>query len=121
MNKLKYKQAEDLVAQRLEQEAWTILARNFRRVGTELDIVATKGRTLVFVEVKLRTQPMNCLVTDLLPIHKKKALLRGAFFFLSTVQTPHWEQLRIDLSLVSKDRERGWQHSYYPNAVPIET
>ncbi|HEY7266194.1 MAG TPA: YraN family protein [Solirubrobacterales bacterium] len=46
------RQAEQLVATRLERQGWRIIARNVRLPSGELDIVALDGRTLVFVEVK---------------------------------------------------------------------
>ena len=46
------RQAEELVATRLEQAGWRIVGRNVRLPSGELDIVALDGSTLVFVEVK---------------------------------------------------------------------
>ncbi len=45
---------EDFAAAHLAQQGYQILARNIRCAGVELDIVARRGRTLVFVEVKTR-------------------------------------------------------------------
>jgi putative endonuclease len=44
--------AEDLVAARLENSGWRIVARNVRLPSGELDVVAMERSTLVFVEVK---------------------------------------------------------------------
>jgi putative endonuclease len=44
--------AEDLVAARLENAGWRIVARNVRLPSGELDVVAMDRSTLVFVEVK---------------------------------------------------------------------
>ena len=45
---------EDLACRELERRGYAILARRYRsRVG-EIDIVASDGPTLVFVEVKTR-------------------------------------------------------------------
>ena len=45
---------EEQVANRLLQQGWRIVGRNFRcRLG-ELDIIAENGIYLAFVEVKLR-------------------------------------------------------------------
>ena len=46
------RQAERLVAIRLELSGWRLVARNVRLPSGELDIVALDGSTLVFVEVK---------------------------------------------------------------------
>lgn len=45
---------EDLACCELRRRGYQILARRYRRMGGELDIVARDGRTLVFVEVKAR-------------------------------------------------------------------
>jgi putative endonuclease len=46
--------AEELAARFLVLEGYTILARNRRCAGVELDVVARQGDLLVLVEVKLR-------------------------------------------------------------------
>jgi len=46
------RRAEELVARRLADRGWRILARNFRTRAGELDLVALDGDVLVFVEVK---------------------------------------------------------------------
>lgn len=45
---------EDVAARHLEARGWQIVARNWRGVAGELDIVALDGTTLVAVEVKTR-------------------------------------------------------------------
>jgi putative endonuclease len=46
------RQAEELVATRLERSGWKLVGRNVRLPSGELDVVALDGSTLVFVEVK---------------------------------------------------------------------
>lgn len=46
--------AEELVTERYRTAGYTILARNWRGAAGELDIVAGRGRTVAFVEVKAR-------------------------------------------------------------------
>lgn len=47
-------QAEALAAAHLERHGLTIVERNFRVRGGEVDLICRDGRTLVFVEVRLR-------------------------------------------------------------------
>jgi putative endonuclease len=47
--------AEGLAAMYLRLKGWRILARRARVPGGEVDIVARRGRTLAFVEVKARS------------------------------------------------------------------
>lgn len=50
------RQAEELVAARLQATGWRALERNARTRYGEIDIVALDGQTLVFVEVKAGRQ-----------------------------------------------------------------
>jgi len=45
---------EDIAAAYLKKQGYKILARNYATKDGEIDIVATLGKTLVFVEVKAR-------------------------------------------------------------------
>lgn len=45
---------EDLAARFMERQGLTILARNVHCRGGEIDLVCRDGKTLVFVEVRLR-------------------------------------------------------------------
>jgi putative endonuclease len=46
------KLGEDLAARFLLEKGYTIRERNYRWRGGEIDIIATEGKTLVFIEVK---------------------------------------------------------------------
>ena len=48
------KAGEDLACAELERRGYAIVARRYRRRGGELDIIARRDGTLVFVEVKAR-------------------------------------------------------------------
>lgn len=48
------KEAEELAADYLTKKGYKILARNYRYLKAEVDIVAKTGNTVVFVEVKAR-------------------------------------------------------------------
>ncbi len=48
------KQAETLAAQYLARHGLQLLTQNFRCRGGEIDLVCREGKTLVFVEVRLR-------------------------------------------------------------------
>jgi putative endonuclease len=96
---------EELVADHLAAQGWQILARQWRCRWGELDLVAQKGSTLAFVEVKTRS--LNARWGDWDPIGleavgsaKQKRLIRAATLFLS--QNPQLEHLngRFDVALV---------------------
>ena len=99
------KEAELYVEQVLLKQNWTILGKNIREVGSEIDLIAMKGTTLVFVEVKCRNSHPSKL-EELLNARKRKALEKGALKFLEKKERglPHWETLRFDLALVHCSR-----------------
>ncbi len=45
---------EEAAARTLVERGWTLLARNFRSGHREIDLIARRGRTVAFVEVKGR-------------------------------------------------------------------
>lgn len=49
------KKAENLAASYLQRSGYTLLAKNFRYLKAEVDLIVQKGNTLVAVEVKART------------------------------------------------------------------
>ncbi|MCI8336754.1 MAG: YraN family protein [Peptococcaceae bacterium] len=53
-NKKTGNHGEDIAAAALEEQGYTIVARNYRKRYGEIDIIAQKGKTLYFVEVKTR-------------------------------------------------------------------
>lgn len=94
--------AEHHVAGILLGQGWTIVARNYRWIGTEIDILASKGSSLIAVEVKFRTCfPSNMTqLEQLIPRRKLDALTRGL-----QAAVRHFRQnqstTRIDLVIVS--------------------
>lgn len=77
------RQAEDLVAEWLITHGYTVRERNWRPATSksEIDIIAQKGDTMIFVEVKARTDMDVDPLTALTP-EKIKNVVRGANAYL---------------------------------------
>ncbi len=104
---------ESYVAEFIVSQGWTILARNFRRVGSELDIVAMKKQTLVVIEVKWRRQKIR-FGEDLRALvggRKMASLRRGCQAFL-VQERLNPEHIRFDLAIVTPGLGRLWQLDY---------
>ncbi|HEV7770914.1 MAG TPA: YraN family protein [Solirubrobacterales bacterium] len=101
-------QAEVLVARRLTEADWKILARNARTRHGELDIVALDDRTLVFVEVKAGRLGANfgperpILAID----HRKQRQVRrlAAAWMAAHRDLPFYAEIRFDAIGVTFDR-----------------
>jgi len=96
---------ERCAAKLLKLRGCIILARDWRRKGGELDIVALDGGTLVFVEVKTRRKlDLYRPAANLTP-EQKNRIRRGAAKFLRAIDHPP-VPIRFDLIEVIHDGRR---------------
>jgi putative endonuclease len=66
--------AERLAARSLEGHGWTILDRNFRCGHKEIDLVARRGDTVAFIEVKARASRTFGHPLDAITAHKRREI-----------------------------------------------
>lgn len=94
--------AETLATLWLRAQWFRILDRNYRVQGGEIDIVAQRGRLIVFVEVKARAD----LETALLAItpQKQRRIQRAAHHWLGRHPRSAGCALRADAILVAPGR-----------------
>ena len=104
------REAEDLVARRLDAGGWQILERNARTRHGELDIVARDRQTLVFVEVKAGRRgaaigpERPVLAVDARKQHRIRRL--AAAWLAERPDAPQCKTIRFDVIGVSFDRGR---------------
>lgn len=109
----KGKEGELLVAQYLQKEGYTIIARNYQKQFGEIDLIAQKGDTIAFVEVKWRNNPLIDSA-ELIGPSKQKKIIAIAKYFLSQ----HTQQecvCRFDVALVEQNNN-SINLQYIPNA-----
>lgn len=93
--------AEFWAAILLNLKGYRIRSRRFLANGAEIDLVASRGKTLVFVEVKARATLDEALLT--ITPAKLAQIARGARAYLSRLpQMP--ETIRCDAILVAPGR-----------------
>ncbi|TET06377.1 YraN family protein [Candidatus Dependentiae bacterium] len=63
---------EKLVADKLEKQGFTILARNYRKQFGEIDLIASNKDLLIFVEVKLRSSNNIDLAELIVPVKQRR-------------------------------------------------
>ncbi len=74
---------EDRAARHLESQGYTVVERNYRCMGGEIDIVAREGGDLVFVEVKTRRSDTDCAASEAVDLRKRRKIVRAAFSYLN--------------------------------------
>jgi putative endonuclease len=89
---------EQLAAEHLMRRGYTILDRNFRTRGGELDIVAANQHALVFVEVKTLRAGSERRPFDAINLRKRAKVRRMAAAWLTArgSDRPRLRELRFD-------------------------
>lgn len=85
--------AEALCAATLRARGYRILARGFRSPLGEIDIVAARGRTLAFIEVKARTDAR----AEMMTVRQRGRIVRAASAFLAMRPNLVDRDVRFDL------------------------
>ena len=100
-----WRDGEDAACGYLEEHGFTILARNFRDRRGEIDIVALKDDTLVFVEVKtwrgVSFEDIGFSVDE----RKRQTIVMESKRFLS--QFPDYKNTFVRYDLIFIDPENG--------------
>jgi putative endonuclease len=105
---------EALAATFLRQQGFTIIGRNFRCATGEIDLIATAGDLLVFVEVRARRSDKFLKPLETLTAPKLRRLRRTAEWFLLR-HRPRQQRLRFDVITVTGDRVE-----HLPDAFALE-
>ena len=97
-----YIKAEIFVSNLYKRSGWALLKHSYRGVGFEIDLIMSKEKRLLFIEVKYRSFLENSehFFSDLINYKKRQALQRGAKKFLST--TSDYYSYRFDLAVLTK-------------------
>lgn len=98
------RQAENLVCEYLIAKGYTVRERNWRpkTSHSEIDIIAQRDNTIIFVEVKARTNK-EVDPTDALTKDKIKNLVRGANSYLTAQDKTYY--YRFDVAAVNGNVE----------------
>jgi putative endonuclease len=101
-------EGESRAAAHLRRRGYRVLARNVRAGGVEIDLVARRGRTLVFIEVKTRRTRAFGSPEEAVDARKRARLVRGAAAWLreSGVRT---HRARFDVIVCEIDDREGWR------------
>jgi len=107
---------EALVADSLENDGFSILARNYKKQFGEIDIIAQRGELIAFVEVKTRVKYIFDL-TELITLVKQKRIIAAAKAYIAE-RAGKQNIYRFDVALI-EDVDAG-KISYIPNAFTEE-
>lgn len=103
------KLGEELAVAWLMEKGYAILHRNWRHGKDEIDIIATKGEYLHFVEVKTRNSSPFGYPEDSVTKKKFKKLQRVADEYL--FRNPGHEWIQYDVLAITLHQEK--EHEYF--------
>ena len=95
---------EAAAARYLESLGFVILRRNLRGPGAEIDIVARDGQTLVFVEVKARSNRRFGQALEAVDVRKRAKIRALAADFLQFLPAP--VKVRFDVVTLERGEPR---------------
>ena len=96
---------EQQAAQFLRRQGYDIIGLNYRVRGGEIDIIARRGRFIVFAEVKTRRSGRFAAAREFVTAAKQRRLLLAAQLWLA--ENPTGLQPRFDVIEVYARREAG--------------
>jgi putative endonuclease len=102
-------EGEDAATAYLKRERFTIIERNFRARRGEIDIIAKKGKTLYFIEVKARGDSSIIDPLEAVTKRKQQSIRRTAEHYL--LKNPKMEKMPCSFGVI------GIDHSYYPPRI----
>jgi len=112
-------QGEDRAARHLAREGYRIVARNVRAAGVEIDVVARRGRLIVFVEVKTRRCTHLGPPELAVDARKRARLVRGARGWLAA-NGRGFTRARFDVIVCEVTRDAAgadrWRLRHIPGA-----
>jgi putative endonuclease len=94
-------QAERRAVRHYRLRGYRILGVNVWSAGYELDLIARRGRRLVFCEVKSKSGPRFGSALEMVDGEKRRRLIRAAEAWL--VRNPSLRELRISFDVVAVD------------------
>ncbi len=103
------KEGEDKAKAYLQQKGYQILQTNYRYRHAEIDIIAQKGKILIFVEVKTRTNLSHGMPEEFVDATKRRLIMKTAEYFIFDTD---WQgDIRFDvISVVLGGREPKVYH-----------
>lgn len=108
---------EEICRQWLLSQGFSILDSNYTCKLGEIDIIATKGHTIVFVEVKTRTHRSMGSPAEAVDSNKQRRIRRVALHYLSEgrvgLESDQLSHIRFDVAGVTVDWRRRCAHLHW--------
>ncbi len=107
---------EEAAKKHLKQKGYKIIEQNYRTKYGEIDLIASKGKELVFVEVRTRKREDYGLPEDTINKKKLKKIWLNAKAYIAAKKW--WGPCRIDaISVILKENNSIKRLNHYENII----
>ena len=113
------KWGEDRAAEFMINKGFEIIARNYRRQRAEIDIIAQNSDTLVFLEVKTRSNKKFGSGLEAVTLRKQKQIIKAAMIFCEENDIRDFI-CRFDVISIEVNKN-GYIIEHIPNAFMVES
>jgi len=97
------KEGEEIAVQFLQEKGYRILARNYRYLKAEIDIIAEKDAVVVIVEVRARSNDQIINIADTITPKKIKLLVTAAHYYMTELNLD--KEVRFDIVAILKNKK----------------
>ena len=101
-------QGEKLAAKYLTRQGLKLIEKNYRCRFGEIDLIFNQGRCLIFVEVRVRSNPNFGGAASSIDQRKQEKLIRTAKYYLSQSGDKQELPCRFDVVLLNHRSEIEW-------------
>lgn len=96
--------AEDRALEYLQQQGLSLLLRNYRAPGGEIDLVMLQAKTLVVIEVRKRSASRFGSAAESVDSRKRARIILATRWLLA--KKPEWSKLNVRFDVVTLDAEQ---------------
>jgi len=111
------KSGEEHCIQKLIEQGYEVLHKNFYSPYGEIDIIAKDRHHLVFIEVKTRTKETVDQAKYSITYSKQKKITKTAMYFLQDFQNTDIKEYRFDVIILKKEDEHI-EVNHFKDAFP---
>jgi putative endonuclease len=108
---------ENIAKNYLEKKGYKILETNYKTKIGEIDIIAQKGKNLVFIEVKTITTKENFLPEDKVNYRKKTKLINLVKFYLQEKKINFDIPIQIDVIGIKIGKDKEFEIQHFENVI----
>lgn len=111
---------ESMAARYYRNCGYTLLGARYRTRFGEIDLIASKRKTIVFVEVKTRSTKRIAEPREAVTRGKQQRLIRAAQSFIQRNELSYDTPMRFDVVEVIPDEAGNAQVTCFENAFSVE-